>query len=1057
MTYRYSYALSLLLSACCSLLHAAGPTYNITPTELRVTPDVRAIAVGNSLSLTLLGGKTPVCNYQYLLGSCGFGEYPPPEFFRESRRDLPDKYRYCRIRLNNGPWQYQPTPFFQIRTSDSSASSDGLLLPAGEYTAEVEAHQAWCIHDLTVQGGKNCSGCQTYTYGDSASFRVVRIQAVNGPEGFSTSCRSYPADYLSLPVGRQDSEAAFTAIPWPSGDWPANTPTWSAISSLLGNSRFFRISDDRPGKVTIDTASPDQLLCQAKCGSSAILFQLNIVGVKKITPSAINFGDYSFNLFNLHPLEDQNDNRNGVRYVLPAVSGATLTVQAFPTPDLPEERLPRPWQFTGGATGDADSRIYRLADIENPGILKFKASCGESSQDATIILSRLDLDIGPTDNSDSTTQNSLFKQFLPTDNRNQDTVRNNQLLLLANDGDQDEDGIPDNQDCCIDASPSPFTPVTLKIENLPNPEQYRFRLEYQNAGIISSDLSPTAPFYASGLRIWRKPSSEQRDPRPVRQGGDYLLPDSNGYSPAELGMTLSTDQESGLGNGEVTFYLEGCGQFNRLRLRVSAISPTAYPATAQLSLEDSAEINCLSLAATVREAPYTGGLPVPDRQLMTFGLPLVINDNYDEYLYLPESRPFQPDCQNNSIDSREDLNDLARLSLRISQTAPQDKAFADLSIEGPLRVYLDEPPYRLAYDNVQLINSGELYKHLAQGRGFLLEGYGEGIAKIAIKVNDFPFRTIGKVRLIRASRHLVTPDPEFEITAALSGDDNFRQGELMADNAAVFSLQSLPDGQKLTGHFQAGPAVASLPGLPDSSLDFPITDPHIVLRLSPAKSTSPSTIMLSLPNGKTIPLAATGPGTLLITSEDGNRLAALPLKIGPLFKINPVFSRSSDNRPQGLAFNPCNSPVYCQSPFPNAGDSLPQQAGFGLGLSCVFQNCPDIPANFMEVRPADGSGPSHPLHFPAELSEYILRLNCGSIPGQSQTMLKWEGFMPRFISESARAIWQYPDEAKMTEQLASPFALAREGKYLVRLQAASLFDETQKQIIEFETIVTYSK
>ena len=69
--------------------------------------------------------------------------------------------------------------------------------------------------------------------------------------------------------------------------------------------------------------------------------------------------------------------------------------------------------------------------------------------------------------------------------------------------------------------------------------------------------------------------------------------------------------------------------------------------------------------------------------------------------------------------------------------------------------------------------------------------------------------------------------------------------------------------------------------------------------------------------------------------------------------------------------------------------------------------------------------------------------------------MKWEGFGPEITDEGATSIWRYPDEAKRNSHFASPEALAREGRYIVRLEAYAFPDATQRQILEFGAEVRY--
>lgn len=155
-------------------------------------------------------------------------------------------------------------------------------------------------------------------------------------------------------------------------------------------------------------------------------------------------------------------------------------------------------------------------------------------------------------------------------------------ILLSNDGDSDGDGVPNyadgfdlrqGEDHTNDDSTSgsvAFAPLRVGLRGNVGQSATDLALIYPASPPLKTvaDDNPTRPGYAyplpqyaiSALRIWTKPANEQRDPRPVEQGGDFVA-SGVPYTLAELGFEC----------GSNTLYVEALGPSEFAGVSIQAI------------------------------------------------------------------------------------------------------------------------------------------------------------------------------------------------------------------------------------------------------------------------------------------------------------------------------------------------------------------------------------------------------------------------------------------------------------------------------------------------------
>jgi len=123
-------------------------------------------------------------------------------------------------------------------------------------------------------------------------------------------------------------------------------------------------------------------------------------------------------------------------------------------------------------------------------------------------------------------------------------------ILVANNGDTDNDNIPD----FADFNPGEeFIPLVLSVPDHQNLSSSRIRFEYSGSdpmGVVQEGDENIGYRYvpAPGLqRLWKKNGNQQRIAFPLAGGGDYIAPDVP-YLPVQLGITAS--------QREIVLYIE---------------------------------------------------------------------------------------------------------------------------------------------------------------------------------------------------------------------------------------------------------------------------------------------------------------------------------------------------------------------------------------------------------------------------------------------------------------------------------------------------------------------
>lgn len=425
---------------------AGALEYTIIPTEAIPTPDPPVIAEGDFLYVDLRGGRyvTLSPDDEYIWGSCTWeywGDCMHGNCSHQNGECDISKSRFLRFRLNNGPWGYSILGGYYYSEFSEYVSPDFVAVP-GTHTAYLEAQNCFCLHRIDNNGQEICSGAITYSCGDSLAFRVVKVAAISGPAGFSTSSNEYPLEYLSLPLGDATSTAVFMAAPYPAGSWPDGQPNWS----MYGGGGQLQVQENKRWEAVVATNVAFASELWAHCGISHVGLRLNVVKVEQLAPIQTTAGDWGDWWWMEGGELDDGDNDEDTRVFTFACQRETsLVIRAQPYPPLPAEELPAEWELTGG---EGSGIILRTVDLVTPAVHSLAASCGVSDKTTQVIIHKVDLQVDSNNDGKIDAADDVVEDNSPG------------RLLMVNNGDADGDSITDNRDFCIAVNPL-FTVVKL--------------------------------------------------------------------------------------------------------------------------------------------------------------------------------------------------------------------------------------------------------------------------------------------------------------------------------------------------------------------------------------------------------------------------------------------------------------------------------------------------------------------------------------------------------------------------------------------------------------------
>ena len=266
-------------------------------------------------------------------------------------------------------------------------------------------------------------------------------------------------------------------------------------------------------------------------------------------------------------------------------------------PDGPPE-----WNLTGpagceqidwnGKDGFSDPLKYTF---KIPGDYTFTVSCGYSSKTVTITIDAvnlLDADVD-SDNNGTVEPDSEQEDSIEC----VDPAQNPGKIIKVDDKDLDSDGITDYADMNIDVkdkngnSVNIFAELHLRIS--PTIDLANCALRFGYSGSDPAKIKNGKLPNVGTLRIWKKPSNEERNPASVKDGGDYV-------EPTLLSSYIEASKVFG-GAAEVLLYIEAVGMKdvnvgpNYLTEIINVYASPIDDSTVKYELSDSVRINPIQM------------------------------------------------------------------------------------------------------------------------------------------------------------------------------------------------------------------------------------------------------------------------------------------------------------------------------------------------------------------------------------------------------------------------------------------------------------------------------
>ena len=487
-----------------------------------------------------------------------------------------------------------------------------------------------------------------------------------------------------------------------------NSVTWSCSGGNLTPNGSAAI---------VDVSTPGPKTVTASSGGVTVSIIVLAVGVSGFAAAIVDENE------NLLTFWNQDGSYGSPADVLPASQFMTsggdsflslmaqdmwLTVLACPAPALAdtvagaEARLPSAWSFTGGTA--VTTQMVRKLDLSQTGTTVFEAQCGSSAKSLTVVVGRLDLRADSNGDGSITSADDAVEMSSPG------------VVCIADDGDADSDEIMDHSDLQIGTQngtvPQLFTERQVELAYFLCNGDIRIQFQYSAAPAVGSQGQ------GGTARLWKKQSNQLRNALPVKDGGDFIVPDSaqdsSGYTPMQLGLTVTTlpvpDTQFIIATVTGSVWLEATDAFQDGV--VCAFATGSGSATA----EDEVKASAVSLQTGLTEAAFTGGGTVPQATKTTFGLPLVVNNDHDGDSSETPNTPYARDCDDSIINNTDDLDDMGLITFPALPSFMPATGTVQLSFQGgTVRLFETDSLHSCAGVNGVGMTPSQLYSRLRQG------------------------------------------------------------------------------------------------------------------------------------------------------------------------------------------------------------------------------------------------------------------------------------------------------------------------------------------------------
>ncbi len=748
--------------------------------------------------------------------------------------------------------------------------------------------------------------------------------------------------------------------------------------------------------------------------------------------------------------------------VIPAgYNNGSVTLTATPMPSGAWPAGKPAWSGDIASSSGATATV----DTTSTGVKTITASCGNNISLRIIVYGRLDLQADSNGDGSITIADDAVEMTSPG------------VVSISNDGDSDADEIIDSADIQITGqnatAPPLFTELRLNVTDFVSSGEVKIHFQY-NAAPATEQQGAYLP--NGSFRIWKKQSNEERNPLSAANGGDFVMPDfsggSSGYAPAQIGMQLSSVPIQGtsysLRSGTVTLWLESTGdvQDGIICASVEDCGDGALPAA-----QDELKVSSISLHPSLQEAPFTGGGTIPAARRMTFGLPLVINNDHDGDDSEIPNVALNLDCTDAVVNGNSDLDDMGQLTFPSLPSFLPPTGTVQLSFSGSsLRFFETGSGHACAGTGNINMTASQLYARLKQGNlTYYVESTSPALVTVTMGINHSPPRPVAVIRCIEMTREFVTHDPDFEEEASRCASDNCKQRELM-ENTAEIALQALPGcySCEVTARIMETHWINELMG----SIGLGDTGSlHLRLQQKFAPATNYEQVWMEVSNsgnnGTFLPLiedwSYTNMDILVEIYRGSTKLTQLPVKLKTLLKLNSFSPTVTNGEVDPEIVNPYNNALTITYDFPNDSPFFPAQHGYGLRIpyelsETVISGSPKTNGPFFTIKNTGFSvSPVVPVNLLKRMGiiyYYVSDDGGGQTRVEPEQFVKWEGF-DSSVGENASKIWEYPHEAKTGSVFASPGKVAKEGKYRVFLGCTDRGNNAQSQTIQFEVEVRY--
>ena len=201
--------------------------------------------------------------------------------------ELPDNEYYGPVAYEYR-WNVPGGPSGTGRTAvipSSAAGGPGVISSPGSYTVEFTGKATytvrWMENDVEHSSEPQKVGLSASLGGRlSLPFRLVGVASLSCEGVTSTTDTAGNNETLVIPVGYNSGSVTLTAMPTPSGDWPAGYPAWNWATPTAQD----------PAVATLSTATPGTYTVTAECGNT-IGLTVQVIGVSGLTARRADSGD----------------------------------------------------------------------------------------------------------------------------------------------------------------------------------------------------------------------------------------------------------------------------------------------------------------------------------------------------------------------------------------------------------------------------------------------------------------------------------------------------------------------------------------------------------------------------------------------------------------------------------------------------------------------------------------------------------------------------------------------------------------------------------------------